>query len=179
IPSLAEVPNKHLDIKSQHKRFSSRLDEFIRLTHAVVVAPGGIGTLLELMYVWQLLQVGMLERRAVILLGGEFWGGLLSWMREQMLEKAFIGPHDFDFVRVVDDYKEAVALIKVELEHFQAAHVAAKNGQGEAAVAREALQRTAEVTQAAVSQLESAVAQIPARAHRRRANGTTAPTPPS
>jgi uncharacterized protein (TIGR00730 family) len=179
IPSLAEVPNKHLDIKSQHKRFSSRLDEFIRLTHAVVVAPGGIGTLLELMYVWQLLQVGMLERRVVILLGGEFWGGLLSWMREQMLEKAFIGPHDFDFVRVVDDYKEAVALIKVELERFQAAHVAAKNGHDEAAVAREALQRTAEVTQAAVSQLESAVAQMPAPSHRRRANGTTVPTPPT
>jgi uncharacterized protein (TIGR00730 family) len=180
IPSLAEVPNKHLDIKSQHKRFSSRLDEFMRLTHAVVVAPGGIGTLLELMYVWQLLQVGMLERRLVILLGGEFWGGLLSWMREQMLEHAFIGPHDLEAVRVVDDYREAVALIKLELERFQASHAAATNGHhDEAAVAREALQRTAEVTEAAVASLESAVAQMPASSRRRRANGSTPPVLPS
>ena len=40
--------NSHLDVKSQHRRFSSRLDEFMRLSHAVVVVPGGIGTLLEL-----------------------------------------------------------------------------------------------------------------------------------
>jgi uncharacterized protein (TIGR00730 family) len=179
IPSLAEAANKHLDIKSQHKRFSSRLDEFIRLTHAVIVAPGGIGTLLELMYVWQLLQVGMVERRVVILLGADFWGGLLAWMREQMLDKSFISPHDFDFIHVVDDYKEAVALIKQELARFEASHVAAQNGHDEAAVAREALQRTAEVTQAAVAELEHAVAQMPVRSRRKRANGSAAPPQPT
>ena len=39
--------NSHLDVKRNHKRFSSRLDEFMRISHAVVVTPGGIGTLLE------------------------------------------------------------------------------------------------------------------------------------
>jgi uncharacterized protein (TIGR00730 family) len=179
IPSLAEVANKHLDIKSQHKRFSSRLDEFIRLTHAVIVAPGGIGTLLELMYAWQLLQVGMMERRVVILLGADFWGGLLAWMREQMLEKSFIGAHDFDVIHVVDDYREAVGLIKEELARFEVSHMAAQNGHDEAAVAREALQRTAEVTHAAVSELEHAVAQMPTRPRRRRANGSAAPPQPT
>src|SRR5439155_276471 len=87
LPRRDEVPNKHLDIKSEHKRFSSRLDEFMRLSGAVVVAPGGIGTLLELFYVWQLLQVGLLEKRPVILLGTPFWQGLLDWMREQQLGK--------------------------------------------------------------------------------------------
>jgi uncharacterized protein (TIGR00730 family) len=118
IPSLAEVPNPHLDIKSQHKRFSSRLDEFIRLTHAVIVAPGGIGTLLELMYVWQLLQVGLVDRRPVILLGRELWGGLLDWMKEQMTAKGYVGAHDFDWIQVVDTPKEAVALIRKELVAF-------------------------------------------------------------
>jgi uncharacterized protein (TIGR00730 family) len=179
IPSLAEVANRHLDIKSEHKRFSSRLDEFIRLTHAVIVAPGGIGTLLELMYVWQLLQVGLMDRRVVILLGADFWGGLLSWMREQMLDKGFMGAHDFDFIHVVDDSKEAVALIKEELARFEASHAAARDGHDEVAVAREALQKTAEVTQAAVAELGNAVAQAPARSHRRRANGSAAPAAPS
>ena len=86
IPSLKEPANKHLDIKSSHRRFTSRLDEFMRLSNAVVVAPGGIGTLLELLYVWQLLQVGLTNDRPMILLGKEIWSDLLKWMRKTLLE---------------------------------------------------------------------------------------------
>src|SRR5207248_2077268 len=85
LPRSQELANKHLDIKSEHKRFSSRLDEFMRMSHAVIVAPGGIGTLLELLYVWQLIQVGMIEERAVVLLDRSLWDGLLNWMQEQLL----------------------------------------------------------------------------------------------
>src|SRR5262249_15628841 len=102
LPRSLETPNKHLDIKSQHKRFSSRLDEFMRLSHAVIVAPGGIGTVLELMYVWQLLQVGMIEPRPVILLGRSFWAGLIAWMRDQQLRKGFISAQDLTYVHLMD-----------------------------------------------------------------------------
>src|SRR5207248_7224452 len=102
LPALREAANKHLDIKSEHRRFASRLDEFMRLSHAVIVAPGGIGTLLELMYVWQLLQVGMVEPRPVILLGRAFWAGLIAWMREQQLGKRFISAHDLNHVHLID-----------------------------------------------------------------------------
>ena len=61
--------NSHLDVKYQHQRFSSRLDEFMRISHAVVITPGGIGTLLELFYTWQLLQVDHIAPRPVILIG--------------------------------------------------------------------------------------------------------------
>jgi uncharacterized protein (TIGR00730 family) len=147
LPALAEVPNGHLDIKSQHKRFSSRLDEFMRLSNAVIVAPGGIGTLLELMYVWQLLQVGMLERRPVILLGKEFWDGLLDWMKTQMLAKAYIGAHDFESVQVVDSPKEAVTVIRAELAKFherrRALAVAAETIADAAATTADAAKTTA------------------------------------
>ena len=53
--------------------------------HGVIVAPGGIGTLLELLFVWQLIQVRMIEARPVILLDRSMWGGLLEWMHERML----------------------------------------------------------------------------------------------
>jgi uncharacterized protein (TIGR00730 family) len=119
LPRGIETPNKHLDIKSQHKRFSSRLDEFMRLSHAVVVAPGGIGTVLELMYVWQLLQVGMIEPRPVILLGREFWSGFIAWMRDQQLQKGFISPQDLDHVHLVDSPKEVVAIIRSALAAYQ------------------------------------------------------------
>jgi predicted Rossmann-fold nucleotide-binding protein len=120
LPRSDEVPNKHLDIKSEHKRFSSRLDEFMRLSHAVVVAQGGIGTLLELFYVWQLLQVGLLDRRPVALLGKQFWSGLIAWMREQQLGKGFISAHDFENIQIVDSVEEVVALLREEQLRFEA-----------------------------------------------------------
>jgi len=122
LPKRDEVPNRHLDIKSEHKRFSSRLDEFMRLSHAVVVAPGGIGTLLELAYVWQLLQVGLLPKRPVILLGATFWGGLVQWMRDQQLERGFVSAYDFDSIQIVDSTEEAVALLREEQHRFEQAH---------------------------------------------------------
>ena len=51
---MEQVANKHLDIKKDFERFSNRLDYFMYLSNIVVVAPGGIGTLLELYYTWQL-----------------------------------------------------------------------------------------------------------------------------
>jgi uncharacterized protein (TIGR00730 family) len=117
LPSLVEPPNRHLDIKSAHKRFSSRLDEFIRLSHAVVVAPGGIGTLLELMYVWQLLQLRTVDHRPVVLLGRDYWGGLLDWVREMPAELALLDRHDLEHLQVVDRPGEV-------LEKLQPAHQA-------------------------------------------------------
>jgi uncharacterized protein (TIGR00730 family) len=122
LPSLAEMANKHLDIKSSHKRFSSRLDEFMRLTHAVVVAPGGIGTLLELMYVWQLLQVGLIEKRPVVLLGQKLWGGLVEWIRREMLPCGFISPEDLEHVTVVDTLEETLALVRDAHKAFNEEH---------------------------------------------------------
>lgn len=123
LPSLIEPANKHLDIKSSHKRFSSRLDEFIRLSHAVVVAPGGIGTLLELMYVWQLLQLNTVEPRPVILLGREFWKGLLDWMQEMQAEQRLINPRDLESVVIVDRPEEALAILEKSHAEFREAQL--------------------------------------------------------
>ncbi len=119
IPGINEAPNPHLDIKSMHQRFSSRLDEFMRLSEAVIVAPGGIGTALELFYVWQLLQLSMVEPRPVILLGREYWSGLLDWLRETVLERQLINPKDLNFVTVVDTPEEALAIIEPVFEAFR------------------------------------------------------------
>jgi uncharacterized protein (TIGR00730 family) len=134
LPSLVEPANRHLDVKSAHKRFSSRLDEFIRLSHAVVVAPGGIGTLLELMYVWQLLQLHTAEPRPVILLGREFWSGLIDWMEAMPLEQQLIGAHDMKSVQVVDRVEEALAIIDLAHADFLAARQSAQPGEEGAGV---------------------------------------------
>lgn len=132
LPRSQELANKHLDIKSEHRRFSSRLDEFMRLSHAVIVAPGGIGTLLELAYVWQLIQVGMIEPRPVILLGCGFWSGLTAWMDAQMREGGFISPHDMDWVHCVDRPEDALPFIKTALEQFRERQNRRPGGEGKA-----------------------------------------------
>lgn len=118
IPSLQEPANKHLDIKSSHTRFSSRLDEFMRLSNAVIVAPGGIGTLLELFYVWQLLQVSLINDRPLILVGRETWSGLLAWMRDVLLAHRYISPGDFRWIKLVDTAQEAIDLVAIAHEHY-------------------------------------------------------------
>ena len=95
-------PNEHLDIAFHHKRFSSRLDEFMRISHAVIVTPGGMGTILESLYTWQLIQVSHISQRPIILLG-EMWSGLLDWMKTEPLKKHLIDESDFENVKVVQD----------------------------------------------------------------------------
>jgi predicted Rossmann-fold nucleotide-binding protein len=112
LPRSQELANKHLDIKSEHRRFSSRLDEFMWLSDAVIVAPGGIGTLLELVYVWQLLQVGMIDARPVVLLGRDMWEGLLEWMRDEMQGRQLIGPNDFQWIHCADTPEDAFEFIR-------------------------------------------------------------------
>lgn len=118
LPSIQEPANKHLDIKSSHRRFTSRLDEFMRLSNAVVVAPGGIGTLLELVYVWQLLQVGLTNDRPVILFGKAIWGGLLKWMHEIILKNGYMSQQDFRWISLVDSEEEVIHLLTIAHERF-------------------------------------------------------------
>lgn len=121
LPSM-EPLNDHLDVKHHHKRFSSRLDDFMRLSNAVVVTPGGIGTLLELYFSWQLLQVAHLAERPIILLGKEFWQGLIEWMKDQQIGHGLVSPGDFRFVNTVSTPEEAMDVIKREHRKFKEQH---------------------------------------------------------
>lgn len=103
--------NKHLDIVEQHERFSTRLDSFMALSNIVVVAPGGIGTALELFYTWQLMQVGHICRLPIVLLG-DMWTGLIDWVKENQVDKGLVSPEDLDFVYMVDTVDEAMEIIK-------------------------------------------------------------------
>jgi uncharacterized protein (TIGR00730 family) len=129
LPNLNELANKHLDIKSEHRRFSSRLDEFMRMSNAVIVAPGGIGTMLELMYVWQLLQVGMVPERTVILLDRSLWQPLLEWMRDNLLARKFVCERDFDWIHCVDTPEEALRGVELEIEKFRREQAARPEGE--------------------------------------------------
>ena len=111
------TPNEHLDIKFYHKRFSSRLDEFMRISHAVVVTPGGIGTLLELLYTWQLIQVDHISARPITLVG-DMWNGFFDWIKSEPLKAQLLDKADLDNIIIVKNVHEVTKLLKPEIKAF-------------------------------------------------------------
>lgn len=113
-----EKPSDHLDIRHHHKRFSSRLDDFMRLSNAIVVVPGGIGTALELFFSWQLLQLSHITERPVILLDSKFWEGLIKWMREEMIARGLVYEKELRWIHLVDTPQQAFEIVKLEHQKF-------------------------------------------------------------
>jgi uncharacterized protein (TIGR00730 family) len=112
-------PNRHLDIKRHHHKFSSRLDDFIRLSNSVVCTPGGIGTLLEFFFVWQLIQVKHATPRPIVLLERAFWEGVLDWMKTAPLARGLVGEKDFSVIHIVDTPEEAFEIISKHHQEFR------------------------------------------------------------
>ncbi|MCA9485387.1 MAG: LOG family protein [Nanoarchaeota archaeon] len=111
--------NKGVQYEKKFERFSRRLDNFMLLSNAVVVAPGGLGTMLELFYAWQLAQVEKICDTLIILLGNH-WQGLVKWLEQVPLKKKYFLKKDMNLVFVAKDYKEAIKIIDM-------AHKAYKN----------------------------------------------------
>jgi len=110
--------NKDVEYEKEFSRFSNRLDEFMLLSNVVVVAPGGLGTLLELFYTWQLVQVHHICDIPIILLGKE-WEGLLKWIRNEPLAKKYLDREDYEMVFCVKTTKEAMKIINDTYGHFK------------------------------------------------------------
>jgi len=114
---LEEQPNPFLDEVAQHSTFFSRLHQFIRLSHAYIVVDGGIGTALEAMMVWQLLQVKMLKDRPLIFVG-PMWHGLRSFIEQEIIARGYASPPDLDVPIWVDTLDDALVAVQTALDDF-------------------------------------------------------------
>ncbi|MBN2420852.1 LOG family protein [Candidatus Woesearchaeota archaeon] len=110
--------NKHFDMKKDFIKFSSRLDNFIQLSDAVVVATGGVGTLLEFLYTWQLVQVEHIYDIPIILLGDQ-WPPLIEWVKKGPLKNKLLNPEDLHPLYTVKSAKEAYKLIHLVHEAYK------------------------------------------------------------
>lgn len=112
LPFEQEV-NPFVELAFEHKTFFTRLHHFVLASDAYIVAPGGIGTVLETMMIWQLLQVHHLEQTPLILVG-KLWPPLVQWVRDSMLsfETPLINAEDVDIPKCVADADEAIAIIR-------------------------------------------------------------------
>lgn len=85
---------------------------FVKYSQGFVVMPGGFGTLDELFEAITLIQTNKIDKFPIILVGTEFWGGLMDWIKDTLLEKFHnISPKDIDLVHLVDTEDEVIDII--------------------------------------------------------------------
>jgi uncharacterized protein (TIGR00730 family) len=84
---------------------------FVKYAHGFVALPGGFGTLDEFFEAITLIQTKKTKTFPVVLLGTQYWSGLIQWMKEVMIPAGTISPEDFDLFKVVDDPAKAAQII--------------------------------------------------------------------
>jgi len=103
--------NPYCDIEMTFKHFYARKTMFVKAAEGFVILPGGFGTLDELYESLTLIQTGKVFNFPVVLVDTEFWGDMLDWVREQLLDDGLISPDDVQLLHATDDPAEAVQLV--------------------------------------------------------------------
>ncbi len=110
--------NKYVDVVKKFERFSNRIDNFMLLSNVVVVAPGGIGTVLEFFYTWQLIQVKKICNIPIILLGDE-WPELIKWLEKYPLKRKYFDKKDLGLIFHAKNIKEVLKMIDKAHEEYK------------------------------------------------------------
>jgi uncharacterized protein (TIGR00730 family) len=106
-----QIANEYQDISLFFRHFFSRKVMFVKYASAYVVLPGGFGTLDELAEILTLTQTGKSRKIPIILVGSDFWSGLVKWFREKLVEEGTIDQADLELFRVVDEPQQVVDAI--------------------------------------------------------------------
>jgi hypothetical protein len=109
---LEQEPNQYSNVKVNFQYFFVRKVMFVKYAQAYIAMPGGFGTLDEIFEALTLIQTRRIKPFPVIMVGKDYWGGLLDWVRGTLLAKQYIGPDDLGLVSVMDDPDEVVHTIK-------------------------------------------------------------------
>ena len=103
--------NPYVDLGVEFRYFFARKTMFVKYADAFVIYPGGFGTLDELFEALTLIQTKKIRDFPVILVGSDYWAGLLDWIKGTLLEEAAIAKEDVDLLRITDDVDEACRII--------------------------------------------------------------------
>ena len=105
--------NPFVEHAFEHKTFFTRLHHFVIASDAFVVMPGGIGTVLEMLMIWQLLQVRHVDKVPLILVG-KMWKGLVDWASASMLDPRLrlANPEDLQIPQCLETADEAIAIVR-------------------------------------------------------------------
>jgi len=104
--------NPYVDLGVEFRYFFARKTMFVKYADGFVILPGGFGTMDELFEALTLIQTGKIRHFPIVLVGTDFFAGLLDWMKARLISQGMIAPDDLDLMIVTDDPKEAVRMIK-------------------------------------------------------------------
>ena len=107
-----QQPNPYANIKLDFNYFFIRKLMFVKYATAYIIMPGGFGTLDELFEAVTLIQTHRIKPLPVIMVGTDYWAGLIEWIKDRMLKDKMISPEDIDILQVMDDPKEIVKAVK-------------------------------------------------------------------
>jgi uncharacterized protein (TIGR00730 family) len=107
-----QKPNRYSNIKVEFNYFFIRKVMFIKYASAYIIMPGGFGTLDEFFEAATLIQTQRIKPLPIILVGSEYWSGLMEWIKNQLLKTAKISPEDMDIFQIMDSPDEIVKTIK-------------------------------------------------------------------
>ena len=105
-------PNDYSNLKLEFNYFFIRKVMFIKYASAYIAMPGGFGTLDEIFEVITLIQTKRIKPFPIILVGSDYWSGLIDWIRATLKARRMISPDDLDIVQIIDDPDEIVATVK-------------------------------------------------------------------
>jgi uncharacterized protein (TIGR00730 family) len=107
-----QAPNPFANITIDFKYFFIRKVMFVKYAAAYIILPGGFGTLDELFEAVTLVQTHRIQPFPLILVGSDYWAGLIDWIKEKLLAEKRISQQDIEILQVMDDPEEIVRTVK-------------------------------------------------------------------
>jgi uncharacterized protein (TIGR00730 family) len=108
---LEQKPNPYTNITLNFRYFFVRKVMFVKYAVAYIILPGGFGTMDELLESITLIQTKKIKPFPVILVGSNYWGGFLDWIKEVVLKEGKITPADLDILQLIDEPAEVIRAI--------------------------------------------------------------------
>ena len=107
-----QTPNIYQDLTLDFRYFFVRKYMFVKHAIAFVIFPGGFGTLDEMFEALTLVQTEKIVKIPIILIGSDYWKGLVDWIEEQLMSEGCITQLDRDLITLVDKPEDALAIIR-------------------------------------------------------------------
>ena len=133
--------NPWVDLGVNFRYFFARKTCFVKYSMGFVVLPGGFGTFDELFESLTLVQTHKVTRFPIVLMGTDYWQGLLDWLHGPVVERGTVSPKDLDLISLTDDPAEAVRIVVEQDQALIEAEEAAVRANAEAEQAAERASR--------------------------------------
>jgi uncharacterized protein (TIGR00730 family) len=112
-------PNKYQDIPMHFRYFFVRKLMFVKYSMAFVIFPGGFGTMDEMFEALTLVQTKKIEKFPIILIGRNYWQGLVEWFRSTLLENTAVDPEDLTIFSLVDEIEEVCSIMRQHRKNIE------------------------------------------------------------